>query len=291
MSETPDQSVTPAQTYGAVDLSQTASAAGTESAPQTAGAQPLVIDVTEATFEQVMATSMTVPVVVDLWATWCAPCKQLGPVLEELVRSYEGRLQLAKIDIDENPQIAQAFQVQSVPTVIALVGGRPIPLFQGAQPKAQVRQIFDQLLAAAQEMGVAGRLEVGEDAAAPATPEEQAIEAAIEAGEYDTAIGLLKKAATNNPAKKAEYVTQLAQVELQARLASATDDSDPLSVADQFVAHGNEAAAYRVLLDVIASATDDERESARARLVELLRVGADAEAVKTARAALSRLLF
>ena len=299
MAETPE-TPSPASSYGAVDLS--AHTDGPAGAPAQAGSdaqsagtidQPLIIDVTEETFDQTMATSMQVPVVLGLWATWCQPCKQLGPILEEVVTELGGRIQLAKIDIDANPQIVQAFQVQAVPTVIALVGGRPVPLFQGAQTKATIREVFDQLLAAAEQMGVTGRLTCADAPAEPPLSEEdQAIEAALDSGDLDQAIALIKKALVNNPAEKSRYETQLAQVELTKRLGDEPgDDTDPLALADQFIAHGNEAGAYQVLLDHIAATTGEDREPARARLVDLLRVGQDADAVRAARSRLSRLLF
>jgi putative thioredoxin len=102
-----------------------------------------IVDVTTQTFvQEVVERSRTTPVLVDLWATWCGPCKTLGPVLEKLAREMHGRFVLAKVDIDQNPEIADAFQVQSVPTVILLVGGRPVDGFVGAQPEAKIREIL-----------------------------------------------------------------------------------------------------------------------------------------------------
>ena len=100
--------------------------------------------------------SAIVPVVIDLWAEWCQPCKTLGPILEKLALEYEGRILLAKVDVDANPGLAQAFQAQSIPTVVALVAGRPVPLFQGAIPEAQVREVFAQLVRLGEQQGLAG---------------------------------------------------------------------------------------------------------------------------------------
>src|SRR5690606_15720396 len=116
----------------------------------------LVVDVTDATFEQIAQLSSVVPVVFDLWAEWCQPCKTLSPIIEKVTREFAGRVILAKVDVDANPGLAQAFQAQSIPTVVALVAGRPVPLFQGAVPEQQVREVFQQLLQLAAQNGVTG---------------------------------------------------------------------------------------------------------------------------------------
>src|SRR3954451_16644884 len=139
---------------GAVDLAavkaRTEAQARAKAAP--AGDAPaagggFALDVTEQTFQaDVIDRSMQVPVVVDLWATWCEPCKQLSPVLERLPPPGNGGWGLAKVDIDANPRIAQAFGVQSIPMVVAVVGGQPVDAFNGAQPEPQVRQWITALL-------------------------------------------------------------------------------------------------------------------------------------------------
>ena len=144
---------------GAVDLSslrnRPATPSGGSAGPSADGAEPpsgrvpsLVMDVTDASFGQVLELSRTVPVVVDLWAEWCGPCKQLSPALERVVRELNGRIVLAKVDVDANPQLAQAFRAQSIPMVVGVVAGQPVPLFTGAVPDQQVREVFAQFLQA-----------------------------------------------------------------------------------------------------------------------------------------------
>lgn len=111
-----------------------------------------MIDVTDATFERdVLDRSAEVPVVVDLWASWCGPCKTLGPILERAVADTEGQVELAKVDVDANPGISQSFQVQSIPAVYALRDRQPVDGFVGALPEAQVREFVARLLPAPSE--------------------------------------------------------------------------------------------------------------------------------------------
>ena len=109
------------------------------------GAAPIK-DVTTASFEtDVIAASMEAPVIVDFWAPWCGPCKQLAPALEKAVSATRGKVRLAKVNIDDNPDLAQALRIQSIPTVYAFFQGRPVDAFQGALPDSQVKQFVDRL--------------------------------------------------------------------------------------------------------------------------------------------------
>ena len=109
-------------------------------------------DVTDGTFAvEVMDRSKEVPVVVDLWAPWCQPCKALGPILEKVVNSTEGKIDLVKINIDENPQVAQSFQVQSIPAVFGIKDGEVVDAFMGAKGEAEVTEFIEGLLPTGQE--------------------------------------------------------------------------------------------------------------------------------------------
>lgn len=104
-------------------------------------------DVTDATFQtEVIERSRTVPVVVDLWAEWCGPCRTLGPIIEKVVADTGGRVELAKVNVDQNPMVSQAFRVQSIPAVFAIVDGRPVDQFLGARPEAEVAQFVNALI-------------------------------------------------------------------------------------------------------------------------------------------------
>src|SRR2546429_5206192 len=158
--------------YGAVDLgARKAAAERAQRASQASGpGEPgpdggHVFDVTEATFEtDVLERSRTVPVIMDLWAEWCEPCKQLSPVLERLANEAAGAWVLAKVDVDANPQLSAALQVQSIPMVLAVIGGQLAPGFLGALPEAQVREWLGQVLQVAQQLGLPG---AGDGAEAP----------------------------------------------------------------------------------------------------------------------------
>lgn len=263
----------------------------------------IIVDVTEATFEETMLISTKVPVVIDLWAPWCGPCKQLGPILEKVVSAQGGRVQLAKVNVDENPGIAQAFGVQGIPAVFALVGGRPMPLFTGAVPEAQVRQVVEKLLDAAAQMGLRGRLGGGVPAPAePADPLLEEAEAALEAGDFAAAKAAYEHYLKKNPGESSQIAPALAQVELAERLAGGqvgaaanTDTGDvagQLAAADQQVQAGDYAGALERLLAVMAQAEGEDKDQVRQRLVDYFNlIGVHDPLVVSARKRLATLLY
>ena len=160
-------------------------------------------DVTDATFQTaVLDRSKEVPVVVDLWAPWCGPCRQLGPIIEKVVGDTEGKVDLVKVNVDENPQISQAFQVQSIPAVYALQDGAVVDHFIGAQGEAEVRAFVEGLLPGEAEDAVATLVAAGDEASLQqalelAPDDERAVVALADlwvgAGRNDEALELLTR--------------------------------------------------------------------------------------------------
>lgn len=283
-----------------------------------AGAQRLVFDVDEAGFEaEVLQRSAEVPVVIDFWADWCEPCKQLGPLLERLAAEYAGRFVLAKVDVEANQMLFQQFGVQSIPAVFAVVAGQALPLFQGAAPEAQIRQVLDQLVAVAeQRFGIVGApvdaAEAGAEApapqaAAPMSPHDTALglaHDALDAGDLGGAVQAYKNVLSDDPGN-AEAKLGLAQAELlqrvqdmdpqQVRKAAAEGPADvpaQIAAADLDLVGGHVEDAFGRLLDAVRRTADEDRDAARVRLLELFEViGGDDPRVAAARTALSRALF
>ena len=291
----PEAAVTPADSHGAIDLSARASAPATEESTAPAGEGlhiPLITSTDEAGFQDVMSTSQAVPVILVMWSSRSLESKPTLAMLEEVTREHAGAFQLVEVDIDKAPQIAQAFQIQAVPTVVALVGGRPVPLFQGSAGKEQVVPVASQILEAAAQMGITARIAVAaEDTAAPIPPEHEAPLAAEEEGRLDEAIALWERVVELNP-RDEDAKSHLSRVRFAARAYGDHDASDPAARADTLFAAGDAQAAFDVLLELLAATTDaEERDALRLRLLDLFRVAGSSPEVSKARTRLAMLLM
>ncbi|MFC7310111.1 tetratricopeptide repeat protein [Streptomyces monticola] len=278
----------------------------------------LVIDVDEAGFENdVLQRSAEVPVVIDFWAEWCEPCKQLGPLLERLAVEYNGRFLLAKVDVDANQMLMQQFGIQGIPAVFAVVAGQALPLFQGAAPEAQIRQTLDQLVQVAEERfgitGIAvdpaaqGAEAPAAEAEEPAGPYDALLEAAVQAldaGDLGGAVQAYKNVLADDPGNT-EAKLGLGQAELlqrvqgvdpqQVRRDAAEKPADvtaQIAAADLDLVGGHVEDAFGRLVDTVKRTAGEDRNAARVRLLELFEVvGADDPRVAAARSALARALF
>jgi putative thioredoxin len=245
-----------------------------------------------------------------LWAEWCGPCKQLSPVLEKLANEADGAWVLAKIDVDANPRLAQAFQAQSIPMVVAIIGGQMVDAFLGAMPEAQVKQWLSQVLAAGEQLGVGqAPPATADDATADGAfddlpPALAAARDAMESGDLDAAARALEKALADTPADSLAK-SWLAQVNLMRRVsaydpttvsreaAAHPEDVDAqLRVADFEMASGDAEKAFDRILGVIKRTSGTERNTARLHLIDLFEVlSPDDERLKKARTQLTVLLF
>ncbi|MGO4384838.1 co-chaperone YbbN [Specibacter sp. RAF43] len=295
---------------GAVDLSalKNRSAAGDGAA---GGGSPYAVDVNEQSFQEFVGLSQRVPVVVSLGSGRSNQSAVLNRVLERLMNDFGGKIALGRVDADTNAQIAQAFGVTVIPTVIALVKGQPVPLFEGDMPEDQIRTFLDELLKVAASNGVTGSLggAPGAEPAEPAPlpPLHQAAFDAIEAGDLAAAQAAYEKALAEMPAD-ADAKVGLAQVHLMRRVAdldadqaealrtraaSEPDDAEAqLAVADLDVTGGHVEDAFARLVTYISLHFGPEREIARVRLLELYDVVGTADPrVAKSRQALARALF
>ncbi|PPF37878.1 MULTISPECIES: tetratricopeptide repeat protein [unclassified Rathayibacter] len=313
----------PGNLRGAVDLSSLvnrrtppAASAGAPAAPAAPGgapgANPLLLTAGDAEFDQVVQLSSRVPVIVDLRGSWSDQSQSMTALLEKVVVSYAGAFVLVGVDVESSPQLAQAFQVQSVPTVAAIIGGRPVPLFSGLIAEEQLRDLLEQVLQLAAQNGVTGTVPV--EGAAPAEgaepepeplpPHHQEAYDAIDRGDYAAAITEYETAIAQNP-RDDLAVAGLAQVRLLARLQGRTLDdirstaaAEPsnldaqLAVADLDVSGGHVEDAFDRLLSMFPRLDAEGKAAVRARLLELFEiVGQTDPRVNKARARLTGLLY
>ena len=304
---------------GAVDLSglkakaaappaAAAPAAGQGNAGGQPAASPYIVEVSEQTFPQLVQLSEQVPVIIDLYSSRSPESAQVSAVLQSIVAEHDGRLLLGRVDAEALPQIAQAFQAVAVPTVVAVLKGQPVPLFERAVPEEQIRSVVAELLKVAAANGVSGTLNEGgageQTEEPPLAPLHQDAYDAIVAGDYDGAAAAYRQALAEQPAD-AEAKAGLAQVELMARLKDADaeklrseaaenpgDVDAQLAGADLDVSGGHVEDAFNRVVRLIARVSGDDREKARVRLLDLFEVVGTADPrVTKARSALARALF
>lgn len=316
MTQTPD-SRPRLDIRGAVDLSGLGRPAPAQGAAPTTPAGPptsAVVDITdEAGFGAVVQHSSTVPVVLVLWASWSEVSAQVVADLVSLAAELEGRLLIARLDADANPQLAQAIGAEAVPTVLGVLRGQPVPLFQGPAGREDIKALLGRLLEVAEANSITGRVaapaEQGPDAG-PAEPAEpplpplhQEAYDAIEAGDLAGAADAYRRALTQNP-RDDMASAGLAQVDLLIRVdaldaadvaARAADGADldaQLAMADLELASGGVDTAFDRLLGVIRRTAGPDRERARERLVALFTVvGGDDPRVARARRDLASALY
>ena len=297
---------------GAVDLaavkarSEAAARAAEAPAPD---ASTSVVDVTEATFQsEVLDRSFQVPVVVDFRSERSEASKQLTPTLRRLATEAAGQWVLAVVDIDANPRIAQALQVQAVPTVFAVIGGQLAPGFAGALPEAEVREFVAAVLEAGSAAGLSA---AAPDAAVPesdgateppADPRFVAAEDALETGEYAAAAEAYRAILAEEPANE-EAALALRQTEFLIRVdatpadavsraAAPGDVAAQLAAADMELAGGDVDAALSRLIGLVRTSSGEERDLVRDRLVEYFDLlGPDDPRVPAARRDLANALF
>ncbi len=293
----------------AVDLAALAAQREAQAAAeQRRGDGPVVVfDVQEINFQtEVLNRSTSVPVILDLWSPRSPQCATLTQILEKLAYEADGAWVLAKIEVDTNPRIAQALQLQAIPTVIAVVNGELVPMFEGPMPEPSIRQLLAQLMVIAQEAGLnttAAPAAQGGEADAEDSRYDAAF-AAIDAGDWDAADAAYRDILATDPNDE-DAKLGLAQVELMRR----TDGIDPVAViaeadaspadlrlaslaADVEVFEGRVEEAFARLIELVRNTVGDDKAAARDHLVGLFNLIGDADPrVIKARTALANALF
>lgn len=262
--------------------------------PETTAIQSCVFDATAETFEaEVLQKSMQTPVLVDFWAEWCGPCKQLGPILEKLAGDYYGAFELAKVDVDKEQQLAAAFQVRSIPTVVLIKDGQPIDGFQGALPEGQLREFLKQhgIEPATPPIEMPGQPAASPAADAPVDPHAEvmrlrkAIEAAPDKADLklDLALALLASGSAREAsglldALPANLATDERTIKARARLdfAALLTDAPPVQTLEAAIAADPGDLRARHLLGVQQIVAGDA-EAGLEQFLEMLRRNRDFE--------------
>jgi putative thioredoxin len=277
-----------------------------------AGRTGVVVEGTDTNFQEIANASVGVPMLLVLWAAQIPESLDYLDSVVAVAGSYEGRFQVVSVNVEQNPTLLRAFQVQSVPVTIGLIQGQPVPMFAGIQPESALRPVFDEFLALAVQHGVAGRVDVaaaaetaeGDEVEEQLPPLHQEAYDAIERGDLDGAAAAYQQALKQNPAD-ADAELGLAQVGLMqrtegadlqaARAAAAEHPTDVAAqglVADLDVLGGHVEDAFLRLLDLVRATAGEEREEAKNHLLQLFAVvGSHDERVRKARTALMSALF
>ena len=245
------------------------------------------MDITTSTFQtEVLEASKSLPVVVDFWAPWCAPCRSLTPILEKVARDYAGRVKVVKVNSDENQELSQSFSIRSIPNVIAFKDGRPAAQFTGAIPEGQVRAFFDKLLPSASELALAraealfaeGKLEEAEAELAKVKSDPD-WDARVEAVRQGIAYA---RAGTSGPGE-AELKTKLA--------ADPADHDTRAALAALYAGKKRYREALDELLEIVRRAKDWKDGEARKQILNLFNLAGEPELVSEYRRKLASALY
>lgn len=272
---------------GAVDLAALAAAKVQADTPKTNS--PFILDITDQTFQELVTeVSTRVPVILDLWASWCEPCKQLSPLLEKLAIESNGKWVLAKVDVDANPRIKQTFQVQSIPSVFLILAQQIQPMFNGLRPESFLREMIKQVLGVAEQANLPG---LGIFDSEPEEVTEEVIDPAEDMlidGDLDGAERLYRERLTANP-KDNEAKAGIALIELQRRsekidlsnldLPEVTDFAARMDFADGQILLGNPEKAYSALIETIKVLSGAERDTVKQRLLDLFEIADPTDAI------------
>ena len=245
------------------------------------------MDVTTSSFQtEVLDASNSLPVVVDFWAPWCAPCRALTPILEKVARDYEGRVKFVKVNSDENQELSQSFSIRSIPNVIAFKDGRPAAQFMGAIPEGEVRAFFDKLLPSASELALAraealfaeGKLDEAESELAKVKSDP----------DWDARVEAVKQGIAYARAGK----TGPGETELKAKLTANPADHDTrAALAALYAGNKQYREAMDELLEIVRRAKDWKDGEARKQILNLFNLAGEPELVSEYRRTLASALY